>query len=234
MKIIDNIINYIYTHNPYGEFKKITNPDKNGIIERTLIDNIELLPIEQQFYLIPYYWTGNQLIGKIVLDAGCGMGSTTIYLSKYAKSIIGIDISSISISYAKQHFNKSNCIFKISDIRKINYPNSSFDAVTSFEVIEHLNEHDQIQYINEIYRILKPKGQLFFSTPNKIMTDGKNSFHIRELSIEQLQKLLSYNFINIEIFGVSSDSIITNLPNNSNILFGKCLNNKLTNGLGVK
>ena len=39
---------------------------------------------------------------KIVLDLGCGFGSSTLILSKYAKKIFAIDLTYPAIKYAKK------------------------------------------------------------------------------------------------------------------------------------
>lgn len=45
------------------------------------------------------------------------------------------------------------------------YPGSTFDLVTAFEVVEHVVGSPR-QFIQEIKRVLKPGGHLFFGTPN--------------------------------------------------------------------
>ena len=219
---IEDLKNYIEYRNPYSSFRKIANFDENGIPERAFIRHIDRLPPEYHFYFVPYQWVSGQIAEKQCLDAGCGMGSATFYLAKYARHITGIDISEIAIHYANRHYTLKNCIFNIMDIKNLTYPNSSFDVITSFEVLEHLNRDDQIRYVREIARVLKPRGELFLSTPNKNLTDGKNSYHICELVEQDLRELLSHLFEDIEILGVTTDSRIISDVNTCSILVGKC------------
>jgi 2-polyprenyl-3-methyl-5-hydroxy-6-metoxy-1,4-benzoquinol methylase len=93
------------------------------------------------------------------------MGSATFTLAKYARYITGIDISEVAIHYATRHYTLNNCIFYIMDIKNLMFPDSSFDVITSFEVLEHLNRDDQIRYVREIARVLKPGGGSCFSRP---------------------------------------------------------------------
>jgi len=48
----------------------------------------------------------------------------------------------------------------------IPFDNSTFDAVFAGEIIEHM--HDTDFFIDELYRILKPQGQLVLTTPNLV------------------------------------------------------------------
>ena len=219
---LEEIKNYIDSRNPYSAFRKITNFDENGIPERAFIRHIDRLPPESHFYFVPYQWVSGKISNKKCLDAGCGMGSATFYLAKFAGNMTGIDISEIAIDYAVRNYTLKNCIFEIMDIKNLMYPDSSFDVVTSFEVLEHLNHEDQIRYIREISRVLKSGGELFLSTPNKNLTDGKNSFHICELVEQDLRDLLSLFFTDIEIHGVTRDSRIIPDITTCNIIIGKC------------
>lgn len=49
--------------------------------------------------------------------------------------------------------------------RAFPYPSGTFDLVTAFEVVEHVVGSPR-QFIQEIKRVLKPGGHLFFGTPN--------------------------------------------------------------------
>jgi SAM-dependent methyltransferase len=44
------------------------------------------------------------------------------------------------------------------------YPDGSFDAVVSMDVIEHV--HDPVPWVREAARVLAPRGLLFLTTPN--------------------------------------------------------------------
>lgn len=48
---------------------------------------------------------------------------------------------------------------------KLDYPDSTFDLVTSIEVLEHIAELEQA--LGEIFRVLTPGGRFAFTTPNK-------------------------------------------------------------------
>jgi SAM-dependent methyltransferase len=77
------------------------------------------------------------------------------------------------------------------------------DIFVSFETIEHIENPDQ--FLNEVYRVLKPKGLLILSSPNKhlsIFQRRLNPFHINELYIEEiLSNLQAINFQLIALYG---------------------------------
>ena len=59
--------------------------------------------------------SNNYLENKVVLDIGCGWGSSVLLISKFAKKVYGIDISDMSIEGAKMNlkfFQKNNVEIK--------------------------------------------------------------------------------------------------------------------------
>ena len=56
--------------------------------------------------------------------------------------------------------------YKVGSAIKIPYPDNSFDTVTSWEVIEHIPPQTEEKMFQEVYRVLKPKGVFYLSTPN--------------------------------------------------------------------
>jgi SAM-dependent methyltransferase len=83
-------------------------------------------------------------------------------------------------------------------------PDASFDAVVSFETVEHIS--DDRAFLTEVRRVLRPGGLLLLSTPNKDVTspDGPpaNPFHVREYLIHDLTRLVTGSgFQEVEVFG---------------------------------
>ncbi len=105
---------------------------------------------------------------KKVLDVGCGRGfyikSLTFY--KFIKEIHGIDINKNYLNQAKKIItNDERISLKLKTIYKTDYPNNYFDLIIASEVLEHL-KNDQ-NALKEIRRILKPKGKLIITVPQK-------------------------------------------------------------------
>jgi SAM-dependent methyltransferase len=51
----------------------------------------------------------------------------------------------------------------------MNYSDSSFDYIFAWEVIEHIPRNSEQRMFDEVYRVLKPGGLFFFSTPNRCL-----------------------------------------------------------------
>ena len=58
---------------------------------------------------------------------------------------------------------KTNLKIEQGDIRNINYESNSFDLVTAFDVLEHID--DDVKAFQEIYRITKKNGLIITSVP---------------------------------------------------------------------
>lgn len=104
--------------------------------------------------------------GEKVLDVGCGQGLLLSRLSKtYKIKGVGIDVSEKSIQSAKKNFGGKNLSFKVAEAARIPFPNSSFDAVVSFDALEHIRAQEKA--VAEMVRVLKPGGSLLVYTLNK-------------------------------------------------------------------
>lgn len=104
---------------------------------------------------------------KTVLDIGCGFGWNEFVFSKLKpKKIIGIDPSEESIKIAKQ-FKHPACSFKVGSALDLPFKNNTFDTVMSWEVLEHIPKKTEEIMFSEIYRVLKPGGNLFLSTQHR-------------------------------------------------------------------
>lgn len=138
----------------------------------------------------------NLVKDKKVLDAACGSGYGSYLLSQVAAEVHGVDISSISIEYAKSKYSKSNLHYYVSNVSQLEFEDESFDIIISFETIEHL--YNQTDFLREMRRVLKKNGVLVISTPNKLNYTDKsqniNPFHVKELYKNEFSELLSKEF----------------------------------------
>ncbi len=108
------------------------------------------------------------LSGKRILDVGCGGGLLSEGMAVRGAEVTGIDLSEKPLGVAKLHLLESG---QTVDYRKISVERlaeempGAFDAVTCLEMLEHVP--DPASIVSACARLVKPGGQVFFSTINR-------------------------------------------------------------------
>ena len=102
--------------------------------------------------------------GQHVLDLGCGTGTLAIMVKQIqpAAEVTGLDADPDMLKVAKYKAaqRKTAVKFDVGFTNKLPYPDKSFDRVLSSIMIHHLKTPDKWQTAREVYRVLKPGGQL--------------------------------------------------------------------------
>src|SRR5213594_2641572 len=141
--------------------------------------------------------------GKSVMDIASGEGYGAALLASKAQSVTGVDSDPESIKHAKHTYYASNLSFVVGNCDSVPLPGASFDVVTSFETIEHHDEHDEM--LREIKRVLKPEGILIISSPNRLTYSDEpgytNPFHVKELYYDEFYELLRKQFKYVRVYG---------------------------------
>ena len=108
------------------------------------------------------------LPGKRVLDVGCGGGLLSEGMAVRGAEVTGIDLSEKPLGVAKLHLLESG---QKVDYRKVAVEQlatevpGAFDAVTCLEMLEHVP--DPASIVAACAHLVKPGGQVFFSTINR-------------------------------------------------------------------
>ncbi|MEO5947350.1 MAG: class I SAM-dependent methyltransferase [Chitinophagaceae bacterium] len=159
-------------------------------------------------------------INKRILDIACGEGYGVNLLSKKAKHVLGIDIDASTIRQAQNKYTANNIEFRVGSILNIPSEDNSFDVITCFETLEHVEKHEML--IKELKRVLTPEGLLIISTPEKGNNSksyiSKNPYHKKELNKIELNNLLSYYFNYLKFYSQSS-FIASHIEDKSNADF---------------
>jgi ubiquinone/menaquinone biosynthesis C-methylase UbiE len=165
------------------------------------IDPKQTAPGILSIHLKRYEFALETCLGKTVLDAACGVGYGSTYLSKVANHVTGIDIDATAIAYAQQHYQSPNVTFQVEDATETKFPDAHFEVICSFETIEHLS--DIPAYLREVVRLLTDDGIYFVSTPQVPQTTlhPSNPYHTIEFSRNDFQVLLNSYFSHVEIYG---------------------------------
>ena len=101
-----------------------------------------------------------------VLDAGCGIGGSSLWLAKnIGCNVTGISLSAKQVATANKLSAEENlqmlAIFEQQDFTATNYPSESFDVVWAIESVCHAA--DKSKFIAEAYRLLKKGGRLIMA-----------------------------------------------------------------------
>jgi len=198
----------------------------------------------------------NNYIGKLlhleenssmqILDAGCGVGGTSIYLAqKYEKSnFTGVTITpgqiKLAKSFSKQR-NAHNTEFLLQNFLDTKFPDNSFNGIISLESIAYVQNVED--FIGEMHRVLIPGGRLviidgFYNILPKHLAMKKINKYLckaREISqiflLDDLNKLLvKQGFGQIEINNITKNirpsatrAFIIGLPFLISLIIKKCL-----------
>jgi len=102
-----------------------------------------------------------------VLDVGCGIGGSTLYLAqRFGTRATGITLSPVQAERATERAAAAGLServrFAVADALNTPYPDGSFDLIWSLESGEHMP--DKAAFLREMDRLLKPGGQVLLAT----------------------------------------------------------------------
>lgn len=152
----------------------------------------------QKRYQLLKQWVADLDMDKgRVLEVGCGTGLLQDVVDDY----IGIDIAVSS----KQYMHKP---FVAASATKLPFPDSSFDGVWSFWVLEHVTEPELM--LSEMRRVTKPGGSVFLVAAYGVDSWVSQGIHKRPFSDLILrQKLIK---LTIPLQASIPYKVMVNLP----------------------
>jgi SAM-dependent methyltransferase len=95
-----------------------------------------------------------------LLDAGCGTGANLVALNERGAAL-GLDQAEAALRLCRQR----NVTVVRGDLEALPFPEGSFDCVTSFDVLYHLDVRDDRRAAAELARVLRPGGLLLVRVP---------------------------------------------------------------------
>jgi len=152
------------------------------------------------------YSQASHLISPIgrVLEVGSGEGYGADYLACEERAIVATDVSLQSLRHLTAAYPRitRRCQATGSELP---FKDDTFDAVVSFQVIEHLST--PVTFLREIRRVLKPSGQVILTTPNRRLRllpfqRPWNPYHVHEYVGTELDRLLGKVFRRRHVWGV--------------------------------
>lgn len=116
---------------------------------------------EHKFY---FAFSKKYITGKNVLNIGSWTGPYESIAHTYAKKMTAVDIEERALSVLKKNLPDVICIQAFS--HKLPFPDSSFDVVCFWDVIEHIPQGFELATILEINRVMRERGYFFLATPH--------------------------------------------------------------------
>jgi SAM-dependent methyltransferase len=148
-------------------------------------------------HLARYWWAARLVSAKRVLDAGCGTGyGSNILAEAGAAEVVGLDIDSAVLEAARESAHQPVSL-EVGDVRKLPFPDASFDMAVCFEVIEHVDEPETV--LDELRRVLRADGILAISSPNRDVYPPGNPHHKHEFRPDELAQALSVRFPHVRL-----------------------------------
>ena len=102
-----------------------------------------------------------------LLEIGCGTAPLLVAAAPQFARLVGVDIAFRWLVVAKKRLAEAGRDIPLicACAEALPFPDLSFDRVVADSVIEHVR--DQQQTLAECYRVMRPAGRIFITTPNK-------------------------------------------------------------------
>jgi ubiquinone/menaquinone biosynthesis C-methylase UbiE len=124
--------------------------------------------------------------GGALIDIGCGTGEFIFQLRERFDKLVGIDTSSHAIEFAARRAGKEkDILLKCGELDSFHFPSECFNVCLCLDVLEHVR--NVYPLVKEIYRILRPNGEIIVTVPNwyDIITTRilrRRSFHVHTMT----------------------------------------------------
>jgi SAM-dependent methyltransferase len=131
------------------------------------------------------------VLGRSVLDAGCGVGwGSALLAGAGAASVTGLDLDAAALADARGRTDAAS--FVRGNLMELPFTDGCFEVIVCFEAIEHVAE--PLAALDELRRVLVPDGVLTISSPNPGIYPSGNPFHVHEFEPDELRRELLYRF----------------------------------------
>jgi len=141
----------------------------NALAERWWDPNSEFRPLHDINPLrLNYIDERLDLPGKKVIDIGCGGGLLSEGMARRGATVTGIDLGEAPLAVARLHAEQSGVEVEYLQVLAEDIAEQragEYDAVTCLEMLEHVPDPSSV--IRACAKLVKPGGQVFFSTINR-------------------------------------------------------------------
>ncbi len=142
-----------------------------------------------------------------VLDIGCGFGyGASFFDERYQYT--GIDYYDHAVAIASRDYPHAR--FQQMRVPPMEFQTDTFDNLMCGEMIKHVEPDVALPLLQECYRILRPGGILFLSTPNGANRKQRSPDHFIEYRVDQIRALLEEAGFSVQHQGGLSIDLLTN------------------------
>lgn len=136
--------------------------------------------------------------GARVLDLGAGFGSYVQLAREAGLDAIGIELAGFEVAFARERLSRLRPgddpahVFREGDARALGRSLGPFDAVTLWNVLEHIEDASSL--LGDVDRLLAPGGQVFVVCPNYQASRDEAHYHVpwnADLSADR-EKAIAY------------------------------------------
>jgi ubiquinone/menaquinone biosynthesis C-methylase UbiE/uncharacterized protein YbaR (Trm112 family) len=139
--------------------------------------------------------------GRRFLEIGCSWGRWCLAAARSGYRVVGIDPSLKGIRAARRVAGQLGieALYVVADGRFLPFPDSSFEQVFSYSVLQHLSKETTRVVLSEIHRVLTSGGQSLAQLPNffgirclyhqarRLFREAKD-FEVRYWTVPELQR----------------------------------------------
>jgi len=109
------------------------------------------------------------IVGKRILDAGCGPGRAIARLTRGDAHIVGVDASINMLRICQEKFSDNKRVELIlADIQHLQFKKQSFDIVICVDTLQYFAKESRARILSSLIELVMPGG--------RIITDVKNSW----------------------------------------------------------
>jgi SAM-dependent methyltransferase len=99
------------------------------------------------------------------LEAGCGLGATSLHLALEGADVTGVDLSPAAVEMARGALEGHGLegTFVVGDVRELPFDERTFDFVYAGGVVEHFRS--TVGAVAEMRRVVRPGGRVLLTVP---------------------------------------------------------------------
>ena len=170
--IPQNYINEIYKSLNENYF------DNGDTKEEDLEDHLNKRLLMARTLVVPWISNSVNLSNKLILEVGCGTGSSSVAFAEQGGIVTGIDVHSKSLEVAKLRANLLNLDIKFKKLSgtQVKTLSDKYDIIIYYASLEHMTIEERISSLRQAWNILKIGGYLVITeAPNRLWIEDTHT-----------------------------------------------------------